>query len=162
VYKRQITGLATFLDERSLTERAPAIAPPDSTEADSTRTGPNKPGDRPGVAAADSAAQDSSGSVISADAPAAESVASDTTAGIPEEDLPSGPGSIVEVLENAPGARARASDLGAFRAQLEEARLDVIYRQREGVIAAVAARSLIERIEDLDRTVRAMIRIIEG
>jgi len=30
------------------------------------------------------------------------------------------------------------------------------------VIAAVAARSLIERIEDLDRTVRAMIRIIEG
>jgi len=169
VYKRQITGLATFLDERSLTERAPAIAPlgvddaaPDSTDADSTRTGPNTPGDRPGVAVADSAAQDPSGRVISADAPAADSVASDTTAGIPEEDLPSGPGSIVEVLEDAPGASARASDLSTFRAQLEEARLDVIYRQREGVIAPVAARSLIERIEDLDRTVRAMIRIIEG
>jgi hypothetical protein len=68
----------------------------------------------------------------------------------------------VEVLEDAPGASARASDLSTFRAQLEEARLDVIYRQREGVIAPVAARSLIERIEDLDRTVRAMIRIIEG
>ncbi|WP_434973021.1 TIM-barrel domain-containing protein [Longibacter sp.] len=166
VYKRQITGLATFLDERSLTEHAPPVATPgaddaapDSSEADSTVASPAGPG----VSLADSTGEESARPVIAADAaPMADTAASDTAFVVPEEDLPSGPGSIVEVLDNAPGARARVSDLSAFRAKLEEARLDVIYRQREGVMAPVAARSLIERIEDLDRTVRAMIRIIEG
>lgn len=148
LYKRQRSGIASYLDRRSLTERAPSLTP---TSADDTAKAASEEGTREEAAGEESAGEESAG-----EGAASASDTNDTSRATSQI------GALPDVLENAPAATAGAEDLRVFLQDLDEAHKDIVYRERQGMIAPVAARALAERIADLERTTRAILSIIDA
>ncbi|PEN15289.1 hypothetical protein CRI94_03140 [Longibacter salinarum] len=145
LYKRQRKGLASYLERLSLTEPAPPLS------ADVIQSQAPDSVDSTGEAEPDTTSTTSSSTSVSAPLDSQASVTDSVTAG-----------SLPDVLKNAPTATAKAEVLRSFLVDLEEARLDIIYRKRQGLIAPVAAETLVERIVEIDRTTRLIISIIEA
>jgi hypothetical protein len=151
LYKRQRSGIASYLDRRSLTERAPSLTP-GSTD-DTAKT-----------AREDATGEEATGAQAAGEEAAPANAESEAPSEAPG-DTPratSRIGALPDVLKNAPAATAGAEDLRAFLQNLDEAHKDIVYRERQGMIAPVAARALTERIEDLERTTRAILSIIDA
>ena len=85
----------------------------------------------------------------------------------PREDAASGTDAIatlterlLDVLDQAPSATASSTELRAFADALDDIRTDVADRRMDGTISPVAASTVIERLDDLDRCLRSMITLI--
>jgi len=67
---------------------------------------------------------------------------------------------LLDVLDQAPSATASSTELRAFADALDDVRTDVADRRMDGTISPVAASTVIERLDDLDRCLRSMIKLI--
>ncbi len=67
---------------------------------------------------------------------------------------------LLDVLDQAPSATASSTELRAFADALDDIRTDVADRRMDGTISPVAASTVIERLDDLDRCLRSMITLI--
>lgn len=137
LYKREVSSLATFLQKRSLAEPAPTLAARDTTPGDSSS--------QPDEAAERDSSRTGDASFTPADV--TEEVASFDLASLPEM---------------APDATAPAREFRIFLDDLNVAFAALEMKRKQGDIAPVAADSLHERLMDLDRTVRAILSIIEA
>jgi alpha-glucosidase (family GH31 glycosyl hydrolase) len=146
LYKREVSSLAAFLEKRSLAEPAPTLASRDTmqdgaTMQDDTTTQEGPP------AAASEADSSQSGDATFTPADVTEEVGSFDLASLPDA---------------TPEATAPAREFRVFLDKINVALAALKLKRRQGDIAPVAADSLHERLMDLDRTVRAILSIIEA
>ncbi len=141
LYKREVSSLASFLEKRSLAERAPSLTPRDTLKTDTSAAVD------PSSVADTSAESDSTRAASFASADVTEDVATFNLASL---------------LDAAPEATAPAREFRVFLDDVNAAFAALETKRKRGDIAPVAADSLHERLTDLDRTVRAILSIIEA
>ena len=136
LYKRELSSLAAFLEKRSLDEPAPVLAARDTLQGGATSGSPMQ------MASDLPRATNTSLSPVSV---------TDEVASFDLMSLPA----------LAPEATAPARDFRVFLDDLNVAFSALQMKKNQGAIAPVAAGSLQERLTDLDRTVRAILSLIE-
>jgi hypothetical protein len=136
LYKREVSSLRTFLDKRSLAEPAPMIA-----FRDTLKTGAADPSDE-------------SDRELSRTGDASFTPA-EVTEEVADFDL-------MSLSDLAPEATAPAREFRVYLDDLNVAFAALEMKRKQGEIAPIAADSLHERLMDLDRTVRAILSIIEA